>query len=307
MIRRFVAFGLVIILLYVGFIVVRLFVGTPEADKKVVTDEPSAEEAGHKVYSFSFSKFATDGDKELEIEGDSADIFARCVALKNVIAKAYADDTLVTITADDGVFDKSNSEVTLNKNVVATTETGARLITDTLDMKTTEKVMETEALARVKKDNINVEGEGAVGDSNLEKVEFKKNVRVVIRDEDDPEQNEIVITCDGPLEFDYNENIAYFYNNVVARDKRGVLKSDKMHVYYDKDRKAVNKIVATGNVTIVNPDGNETYSDSVIYLAQEGRIILGGDTEALYNMSSDGTEYDDFFGGVAGAAADAGS
>jgi hypothetical protein len=44
----------------------------------------------------------------------------------------------------------------------------------------------------------------------------------------------------------------------------------------------VSKIIARGNVMIENPDGNKTYSDSVIYLADEGRVILGGDTEALY-------------------------
>jgi hypothetical protein len=35
-------------------------------------------------------------------------------------------------------------------------------------------------------------------------------------------------------------------------------------------------------VVIENPDGNKTYSDNVIYLADEGKVILGGDTEALY-------------------------
>ena len=71
-------------------------------------------------------------------------------------------------------------------------------------------------------------------------------------------------------------------DNVEAVDERGKLIADIMDVYYNKISRGVSKIVALGNVVIQNPDGNTTYSDSVIYLADEGRIILGGDTEALY-------------------------
>ena len=55
-----------------------------------------------------------------------------------------------------------------------------------------------------------------------------------------------------------------------------------MDVYYNKDTRRVGKIVAFGDVIVENPDGNQTFSDNVIYLAEEGRIILGGDAEALY-------------------------
>lgn len=68
----------------------------------------------------------------------------------------------------------------------------------------------------------------------------------------------------------------------MAQDARGKLSADKMDVYYNKISKRVSKITAAGDVAIENPDGNKTFSDSVIYLADEGRIILGGDTEALY-------------------------
>ncbi|HNH75267.1 MAG TPA: hypothetical protein PLF23_15890, partial [Candidatus Obscuribacter sp.] len=46
--------------------------------------------------------------------------------------------------------------------------------------------METEVHAQVKKDNIDVEGIGASGDSNLKKVKFKKNVTVLVQDPKDP-------------------------------------------------------------------------------------------------------------------------
>jgi hypothetical protein len=55
-----------------------------------------------------------------------------------------------------------------------------------------------------------------------------------------------------------------------------------MDVFYDGDSRRVSKMVARGNVVIVGQEGNTTYSDNAIYLADEGRIILGGDVEAEY-------------------------
>jgi len=113
-------------------------------------------------------------------------------------------------------------------------------------------------------------------------VRFKKNVTVVVQNPDDKEAGPTTITCDGPLVVDYDKNIAHFKDNVIARDNRGKLSANTMDVYYNRVSRRVSKIVAAGDVVIENPDGNQTFSDSVIYLAEEGRIILGGDTEALY-------------------------
>jgi len=55
-----------------------------------------------------------------------------------------------------------------------------------------------------------------------------------------------------------------------------------MNVYYDKLTKKIDRIVAIGNVVITNPEGNATYSDEVTYFAKEGRILMGGSTEAVY-------------------------
>ena len=66
-----------------------------------------------QVYSFSFSKYDTNGMKELEIEGDTADIQARQIFFTNVLAKAYAEESPITITADGGIFDKVTGNVHL--------------------------------------------------------------------------------------------------------------------------------------------------------------------------------------------------
>ncbi len=280
--KRILLVSLIFVLLYTGLIQFQVFRGRLSGQNQHGQGEQK--EPGHKVYSFSFSKFSTDGAKEIEIEGDSANILAQTVDLMNVVAKAYAQEVPVTITADEGYYDKSKAKVHFEKNVVATTEDGARLLTEELDIMPETRIMETDVAATVKKDNIDIDGMGAKGDSHLKKVKFKKNVKVVIqnREGDFSSDTPTVITCDGPLVIDYHKNIAHFRDNVVSEDKRGRLFADKMDVYYDKEQRGVYKIIAMDNVIIENPDGNRTYSDHVIYLAKEGRVILGGDAEGLY-------------------------
>jgi LPS export ABC transporter protein LptC len=287
-----VIFGIIIfVALYVGLIQLQIVI----IEKKIKPVETVSEDnapSTHKVYSFAFSKYTPDGKKEIEIEGDSADIFSNTVDLLNVVAKAYAEEVPVTITADSGNYNKPENRVHLEENVVATTADGARLLTEKLDIHPADRVMETDVAVQVKKENINIAGEGARGDSQLKKVKFKKNVTVVIQNTDKSSNggggsNPTVITCDGPLLIDYVKNIAHFEDNVIAKDERGKLSADKMDVYYNRINRRVSKIVALGNVVIENPDGNQTFSDSVIYLAEEGRVILGGDTEALYYENSD--------------------
>lgn len=284
MIKRFLILTAIFIVLYLALIQVQVFLAQRREGDGSSREASGEGETGsfHKVYSFSFSKYTTAGNKEIEIEGDSADVFARNVILKNVIAKAYAEESPVTITADQGTIDKTTSKVTLEKNVVATTENGTRLLTETLDILPTKKMLETAVQAEVKRDNISVEGIGAQGDSRLKKVKFKKKVTVVVKNPESETGVPTVITCDGPLVVNYEKNIARFHENVIAEDERGKLRADTMDVYYNKDSRRVYKIIAVGNVVVENPDGNQTFSDNVTYLAEEGRIILGGDTEALY-------------------------
>ncbi|OGX05247.1 MAG: LPS export ABC transporter periplasmic protein LptC [Omnitrophica bacterium RIFCSPLOWO2_12_FULL_50_11] len=250
-----------------------------------------------RVYSFSFSKYTETGERELEIEGDTANILAEQVKLMNVIAKAYAEESPVTITADHGTFDKASGDVYLNQNVVATTEDGARLITEELVIHPDKSGMETEIKAKVKRENIHIEGLGAKSNAAIGHVKFKKNVTVVIQDPNSDSDIPTVITCDGPLEIDYKRNVAHFKHNVVAKDDRGTLSSDYMDVFYDKGTRRVSKMLARGNVVILDKEGNKSYSDTAIYLADEGRMILGGDVDAEYRSEITARESELFGGG----------
>lgn len=286
MIKRFLVAGVLLAVFYTFFLMTRLHISPTNVEKKVDNfSEQSKDDMApsQKVYSFSFSKYTTEGHREIEIEGDSADIFAKDVILSNVIAKAYANEKPITITADKGVFDKSNSNIHLHDNVVATSEDGAILRSESLDIDITNKALATEDEAQIERGNITLEGKGASGNANDRRMQFNKNVTVVISNEESSQST--VITCDGLLEVNYADNVAHFNKNVVAIDERGKLTSDYMDVFYNKNSKRVSRIVARGNV-VIEQDGNVTYSDNVVYLADEGRVLLGGDPEAVYYQNS---------------------
>ncbi len=294
MMRRFILITVALILVYVALIQWKMWGHVKRnVDPSLNSAQGKHADGTQQVYSFSFSKYTETGAREIEIQGDSADILAEKVKLVNVIAKAYAEESPVTVTADKGSFNKSTNDVWLEHNVVATTEDGTRLITEKLRIRPESKQMESDIATKVKKNNIHIEGIGAKSDSGIGKVVFKRNVTVVVQDPNAESKHPTVITCDGPLDIDYKANVAHFQKNVVAQDERGTLSSDFMDVIYNNSSRRVSKMIAWGNVEILTKDGNKTLSDNAIYLAEEGRVILGGDVNAKYQKTEASKEQKD--------------
>ena len=226
------------------------------------------EGAGQKLLAFSLSG-TEEGRKKWDIEGESADLLSsELVELSNITGKTYNKEKVITITADSGTLDRKSNDVKLRSNVVAVTDDGARLTTDKLNWNAQKEEVWTKDIVKVERDNIKVKGAGIEGHPNLEKVKFTRDVTIDIAPS-------TIITCDGALEIDYKQSVAYLNDNVEVIDERGQLKADKACVYFDKERKEIKKVIAEGNVSIER-DENITYSHKAIYYADEARIVLEG-------------------------------
>ena len=81
MIRR----GLVIfLLLSVGYVALVKFQVLETIQKgPALLEEKDTKEVSHKVYFFSFTKYTAEGSKEMEIEGDSADLDRKSTRLNS--------------------------------------------------------------------------------------------------------------------------------------------------------------------------------------------------------------------------------
>jgi LPS export ABC transporter protein LptC len=257
--------------------------------------EQNTQESNQQINDFSLAGFGERGKKTWDLSAKSADIFQDKVRLKDIIGNLYTEQDNIKLTGDKGVFNKTDGRVHLEQNVVITTSSGAKLTTDSLDWDRKNQTVLTEDLVNIEKDYMVAKGKGARGHTDLNKVTLDKYVRVDINSAETKEQtatdkDKIVITCYGPLEIDFNKNVAVFKNNVKVDTKDAQIYSDRMEVYFiassqDNTEKVnkepglmgnkIDKIIARDNVKIIRGE-NISYSEEATYLASDKKVVLTG-------------------------------
>jgi LPS export ABC transporter protein LptC len=88
------------------------------------------QEPGQQIADFSLAGYGEQGKKSWDLAGQSADIYQDAVKLNDVTGNVYGKEEDVKLTADKGDFNKKDGKVHLEKNVVITTSTGAKLTTE---------------------------------------------------------------------------------------------------------------------------------------------------------------------------------
>lgn len=262
-------------------------------------------EAEQTIADFSLSGFGEEGKKTWELSGKSADIFSDVVLLKDISGKLYGEEDIM-LTAQEGSFDKQQALVHLENDVVITTSGGAQLTTDSLDWDRKNQVISTKDSVNIKKEEMTTTAQGAVGHPDLNKISLEKDVTVEISSEtkqhnDSATPDKTIITCDGPLEIDYQNNTAVFNNNVKVERNDIVIFSDIMDVYFamsNKEKTTVSsespsvmganldKIISKGNVKIIRGE-NISYSEEAIYTASDKKIILTGRPKLVIYSTED--------------------
>jgi len=272
-----------------------------------------SQESDQQINDFSLEGFGEKGKKSWDLSGKTANILTEVIKLKDIVGNMYGKEEDIRLTAETGDFNKIDGRVHLEQNVVITTSTGAKLMTDSLDWDRKNQVVATDDLVNIQKDNLVAVASGARGQPSLKRVALEKDVQLDInpvtpdKANDTPEKEKIVITCDGPLEIDYDKNIATFNNNVKVEKQDTNIYSDKMDVYFlsagtenskgsletPKAEKAslitgnkIDKIIAKGNVKIVRGD-NVSISDEAIYTASDKKITLNGRPKLVIYSSED--------------------
>lgn len=269
---------------------------------------PSSGDSDQQINDFSIAGYGERGKKTWDIAGKTADIFADSIKLKQITGNMYGDEN-IKLTADKGDFNKAEGKVHLEQDVVITTDSGAKLTTDSLDWDRKNDVVATQDKVNIVRDNMIAEAMGATGKTALGKVSLEKEVRVQIlpakekgKEKDKSKEegkdkesaagaDKVVITCDGPLSIDYEKNFATFNNNVKVDRQDSQIYSDRMDVYFNRNgenknsenkenkpgmmNSKIDKIVAHGNVKIVKGP-NVSYSDEAVYSAVDNKIILSG-------------------------------
>ena len=272
-------------------------------------NQTQSESSDQRIDDFSLSGGNRRGKKAWEVKGKSADIFTDVVKLTSVNANVYGEEEDVNLVGDKGSYDKASGKMHLEDNVVITTTGGGKMTTDYLDWDKESQRVSTEAMVNIEKQNIKATAKGLEGEPNLKRISLKDNVKVEIREQaealiaplpplapqaasageskiPDPlfsAKEPTIITCSGPLEIDYEKEIAIFHNNVMVDQKdQGIMYADRMDAYFDFKNKKILRIISKGNVKIVK-DENTSYSDEALYSAQDGKLTLSGNPRLVIN------------------------
>lgn len=233
-----------------------------------------------QVQSFSISGFSDSGKKTWEVKGKSADILSEVINLSGIDGNSYGDEVTVNLKADEGVFNKSNNNLELNKNVVVVTDEGTKLTTQRLNWDAKEELIDTDEHVLIEREDMDLEGRGGFCHPDLKKAQLNEDIKLKIKD------RSTVITCDGPLEVDYNKNVSYFYNNVKLDDRKVQIYSDKSTAYFDPKRRVVTKVFCEGNVKILRGE-DVTYAEELTYLPDESRVILTGRPKIIIHSTDE--------------------
>lgn len=288
-----------------GILIIGLLLAIQYPSFAVDSQASTTETSDQQISDFSLSGYGEKGKKNWDLAGKTADIFTEVVKLSVVVGNLYGKDENIRLTAERGDFNKTDGKVHLEENVVITTSSGTKLTTDALDWDRKNQLVTTDDVVNIKRENMVVVASGARGEPNLKKVALEKDVRLDINPEQPAENKDpavkekITITCDGPLDIDYEKSVATFNNNVKVERQDSTIYSDKMDVYFSasKEKEApesseakkeekeaaggslmgnkIDKIVARGNVKVVRGE-NVSYSEEAIYTAQDKKLTLTG-------------------------------
>lgn len=216
---------------------------TKEPASQPESSATGGDQVQHKVLSFNLEGFTDKGTKKWDVTGQSAEgISPTEVKMDNIVARAYGNDAEATITADKGIYDKSKNSVRLEQNVKAVIQNAAGMTSDFPGLPS------------------NDSGSGKAADPAKEKSKKKQDT---------------VITCDGDVRFDYENNVAYFNKNVIVVTADGTIIADKITVNLDPVSKKMKEIIAEGNVKILR-EGNTIFSERATYVEAEKKVVLTG-------------------------------
>lgn len=287
-------------------------VSCAQSDKKTDIDSNQSKQAAQEaeseapgqetLSSFSLSGYAKDGNRQWDLEGKSADIGTEKINLTDVRGKVYGKQTNMTVVADEGSLNRIDNNVHLEKNVLLTTDDGSTVNCDYLDWDAQNQRLTTESPVEIKRGLLQANGRGLIAQPLLNLVELNKDVTVKMSLQNQaqaqaanqaspgPSVSEAfsptVITCDGPLDVDYENQHATFNHNVKVKDQRGEIFADKMDIYFSTQKAdgkqiqgmegmGIERMEACGSVEI-HHGGNTTYSQKALYETKTGKITLTG-------------------------------
>lgn len=290
----------IILAIFLFLIISRVSICAAESSTESASQETDT--SLQQFQGFNLVGYGEGGTKTWDIKGDKADIIGDVIKLTNIDANAYRQDPM-NLKAKEGNLNKVSGNMHLEKDVVMTTQSGARLVTDSLDWLRDKDLVTTDDKVFLTKETMTAVGTGAIAHPGLNTAQLNEDVTVNVVTEPKGEDagQKVTITCDGPLEVEYQKQTAIFRNNVVAVQEGGrELQADKMELFFDTETKQIKEMICTGNVFIKHGQ-NVSFAEKAVYKAEDQVItLLGRPKLILYTEGKDGSLFGSMLGKAAG-------
>ena len=235
-----------------------------------------ASEPAQNFQGFNLQGYGEGGQKTWDVNGDTANIDGSKVNLSNVNANSYGEQK-VNVTAQTGMINQTTGEMNLNKDVVITSESGAQIMTDSLNWDRNKDLVSTKDNVIITDKDLTVTGKGLEAKPGLKNAKIQEDVAVTVNT--NPKvpsaSSKVTITSDGPMLMDQTKSMAVFEDNVVAIQGDRTLKADRMEIYFDSEKNTLSEIICTGDVEVIQGE-NQTFAQKAVYKASEQRLILSG-------------------------------
>lgn len=239
-----------------------------------------ADDSPQQFEGFNLSGYTNEGQKSWDVKGDTAVFMGSMIAMTNIVAHGYGEQKM-NLTAKTGTVDQASGNMHLEKDVVITSDNGAKMTTNSLDWQREKDLVTTNDQVVLVHDKITAVGTGALAHPNLKTAQMNEDVTVKVKtDSPNPGEETVTITCDGPMEVDQAKQQAVFNKNVVAIQPGRQLKADRMELYFDDKTKQIKELICLGHVTITM-GGNTTYSEKAVYRAKDQKLVLSGQPKLI--------------------------
>lgn len=245
-----------------------------------------ASEPGQQFQGFNLQGYNEEGGKAWVVNGNKADIVGREIRISDVDAESYGEQK-INLTAQTGLIDQISGNIQLERDVVITSERGAQMMTDSLEWRRQEDLVRTEDPVVITDEGLKVTGTGLEAKPGLKTAQIHEDVMVMMDTDPKPEvTSTVTITCDGPMVIDQAQSLATFEQNVVAVQNDQTLKADRMEIYFDEEKKQIQKMICLGHVVIVRGE-NKSFADKAIYDGAVKKLTLSGRPKLILMTEGD--------------------
>jgi len=142
---------------------------------------PAEQAADYRIREIHINE-TLEGNLRWTLDAEQAEVFDKNqrTVMKKVVVKVFSKDAVWTVTADEGTLDNDKRDVSVQGNVVVTSNDGLRITTPELSWRNEARHLYTEQAVEIKRPGTTITGRGLDVRMKEQEAIVQRNVRVVI-------------------------------------------------------------------------------------------------------------------------------